>query len=132
MPAVAEFIARGSAPLASRDEVSALVAEDPALSRGVGDVLADLWEQFCDEVDPEGVVPAGVHDDEGCDGACRSGCDWCDSWSPDTGDEEDDEERAAREASLGEALSRIRARLREPRPGSGSVGARPGPGRGAR
>lgn len=42
VPAVAELIARGSAPLASRDEVGALVDEDPALSHGVGAALAAL------------------------------------------------------------------------------------------
>lgn len=53
VPAVAELIARGSAPLASRDELGALVGEDLALSEGVGDALADLWEAFCGEVDAE-------------------------------------------------------------------------------
>lgn len=40
--AVAELIATGSAPLASRDEVSALVAEDCGSSPGVGEALARL------------------------------------------------------------------------------------------
>ena len=53
VPAVAELIARGSAPLASRDELGALVGEDPTLSEGVGDALADLWEAFCDDIDPD-------------------------------------------------------------------------------
>ena len=40
--AVAELIATGSAPLGSRDDVSALVAEDPGASAGVGDALGRL------------------------------------------------------------------------------------------
>ncbi|GAA4123892.1 hypothetical protein GCM10022415_29470 [Knoellia locipacati] len=111
VPAVAEFIARGSAPLASRDELGALVAEDPAVSHGVGDALANLGERFDDEIDAEGVLPCGTRDDEERGGACRSECDCCDSWGDD--DDEGEEERAAREAALDEALSRIRARIRE-------------------
>ena len=65
VPAVAEFIARGSAPLASRDALAALVCEDVALSEGVGDALDDLWEQLCDEVDPEPEPrPEGEPEDE--------------------------------------------------------------------
>lgn len=44
VPAVAELIVRGSAPLASRDEVGALVEEDPARSAGVGRALERLAE----------------------------------------------------------------------------------------
>ena len=44
VPAVAELIVRGSAPLASRDEVGALVEEDPARSAGVGRELERLVE----------------------------------------------------------------------------------------
>ncbi|MFW5474721.1 DUF4192 domain-containing protein [Knoellia sp. CPCC 206450] len=44
VPAVAELIVRGSAPLGSRDEVGALVAEDPARSASVGGVLERLAE----------------------------------------------------------------------------------------
>lgn len=40
--AVAELVATGSAPLSSREEVSALVAEDPAVSPGVAEALARL------------------------------------------------------------------------------------------
>ena len=47
VPAVAELIATGSAPLASRDQVSALVAEDPTSSAGVGEAL-----HLLDGVDP--------------------------------------------------------------------------------
>jgi hypothetical protein len=43
--AVAELIATGSAPLSSREEVSALVAEDAAASPGVGAALARLTDE---------------------------------------------------------------------------------------
>jgi len=56
VPAVAEFIARGSAPLSGREALSDLVAEDPCASRGVGDALEDLWEEVVSRVDPEGVL----------------------------------------------------------------------------
>ncbi len=43
--AVAELIATGSAPLSSREEVSALVAEDAAASAGVAGALARLADE---------------------------------------------------------------------------------------
>lgn len=51
VPAVAELISTGSAPLRSREEVSALSAEDPGASPGVGDALARLTETGVDPVD---------------------------------------------------------------------------------
>ena len=56
VPAVAEFIARGSAPLSDRGALSNLVAEDPSLSAGVGDALDDLWEEVVDAIDPDGLM----------------------------------------------------------------------------
>ncbi|MDT0214745.1 DUF4192 domain-containing protein [Rothia sp. ARF10] len=116
VPAVAELIARGSAPLASRGQVGALVEEDPALSHGVGAALAALSE-------PGGVLLPRVadggeteEDGDECEGACRSGCEWCDSWSDDEelNDEElNDEERARRDADLDEVVRAIGARMRE-------------------
>lgn len=60
VPAVAEFIARGSAPLPGRGALHDLVAEDPLLSDGVGDALENLWDEVVTRIDPEGVleVPA--------------------------------------------------------------------------
>ncbi|KGN31220.1 hypothetical protein N798_09160 [Knoellia flava TL1] len=66
VPAVAELIARGSAPLASRDQVGALVEENPALSHGVGAALATLPE-------PGAVLLPG--DPTGLDAADRGGDD---------------------------------------------------------
>ena len=43
VPAVAEFVARGRAPLASRDAVDGLVAADPSRSEGVADAVAARW-----------------------------------------------------------------------------------------
>ena len=40
VPAVAEFVARGRSPLASRDAVEGLVAADPLLCEGVADAVA--------------------------------------------------------------------------------------------
>lgn len=109
VPAVAAFIARGSAPLASRDAVGALVEEDPALSRGVADALSGLEKPHPDELDQDEAVTAVTLDDaDECDGACPPGCDWCDSWGG-----EDEEECAAREAALDETVSRIRAGMHE-------------------
>lgn len=115
VPAVAEFIVRGSAPLASRDAVGALVREDPALSAGVGDALEALWEAFRRRVDPEGLLEDAVApvDGDECAGACRTSCDWCDSWGEDDPepdeeeDELDEEERRARQASLDEVVARV-------------------------
>ncbi|KGN36308.1 DUF4192 family protein [Knoellia subterranea] len=42
VPAAAAFIANGSAPLASRDAVGALVEEDPGLSAGVAEALSAI------------------------------------------------------------------------------------------
>ena len=133
VPAVAELIARGSAPLASRAELGALAAEDPSLSKGVGEALADLREAFRDRYDPGArFEPAAGGDGDDCAGACRLECDWCDSWSTDDDLDEhdldegdltegnldegdlDEEERAARQASLDEAVSRIVPHLRGP------------------
>ncbi|KGN41774.1 hypothetical protein N801_04405 [Knoellia aerolata DSM 18566] len=50
--AVAELVVNGSAPLASRDEVSALVAEDRAASAGVREALDRLDGACADTVDP--------------------------------------------------------------------------------
>ena len=60
VPAVAELILRGSAPLASRDEVGALVEEDPSRSAGVGRELESLAE-----VDAGRVDDVAVGDGEG-------------------------------------------------------------------
>ena len=58
VPAVAELIATGSAPLASRDQVGALVAEDPTSSAGVGEAL-----HLLDGVDPvDAADPVGAAD----------------------------------------------------------------------
>lgn len=56
VPAVAEFIARGSAPLPGRGALQDLVTEDPLVSGGVGDALADLWEDVINRIDPDGVM----------------------------------------------------------------------------
>ncbi len=80
VPAVAELIARGSAPLASRSDLGALVLEDPAVSEGVGDALADLWDAVCDDIDPEGLLDLdpdleGEGYDADLDGAGNSAAD---------------------------------------------------------
>ncbi|MFC7488345.1 DUF4192 family protein [Knoellia sp. CPCC 206453] len=120
VPAVAEFIARGSAPLSDRTAAGALVQEDPVLSGGVGDELAKLWEEFCRQIDPENLLNAGDDDDhdkdedeDDCTGCCEPGtCSWCDSW--DESDEQDDddddlaeEREQARLALLGQVIARI-------------------------
>jgi hypothetical protein len=56
VPAVAELIVRGSAPLPGRDALSDLVSEDRALSTGVGDALDDLWDDVEDAIDPDGLM----------------------------------------------------------------------------
>ncbi|WP_156971510.1 DUF4192 family protein [Knoellia sinensis] len=122
VPAVAEFIARGSAPLSSREEVGALIEEDPALSAGVGDELAALWDAFCRQIDPDGLLDQedDDDDDDDCDGACEPGtCSWCDSWDAsdeakhddvaehDDDAEHDDEAETARLALLEAVVARI-------------------------
>ena len=65
VPAVSEFIARGSAPLADRTAMSALVTEDRLVSEGVGDALEALWDTCWATVDPDGVLDtAGTADAE--------------------------------------------------------------------
>ncbi|WP_082569787.1 DUF4192 domain-containing protein [Knoellia sp. Soil729] len=56
VPAVAELIAGGSAPLPGRDALSDLVTEDPSLSAGVADALDDLWDDVVDAIDPDGLM----------------------------------------------------------------------------
>lgn len=56
VPAVAEFIARGSAPLSDREALVDLVTEDASLSAGVGDALDDLWDDVVDAIDPDGLM----------------------------------------------------------------------------
>ncbi|MFC7491979.1 MULTISPECIES: DUF4192 family protein [unclassified Knoellia] len=56
VPAVAEFIARGSAPLSGREAMGDLVAEDPSACSGVGDALEEPWEDIVSQIDPEGVL----------------------------------------------------------------------------
>lgn len=119
VPAAVEHIARGSAPLASRTAVGALVREDPELSAGVGDELATLWEQFCRRVDPDGVVAealAGSDDDEDdeCDELCELGtCSWCDSLDEE-GDELAEESDPEKEESLQRALAVIGEAIKKP------------------
>lgn len=110
VPAVAELIARGSAPLSSRREVGALVREDPALSSGVADELVKLWDRVWREVDPEGILAGDDgddgHDDHECDGLCEPGaCTWCDTWDDD--DELDEAEEREREEALHRTLAVI-------------------------
>lgn len=64
VPAVAEFIARGSAPLSDRHAVGALVAEDARVSRGVGEALDQQWDRVVSQVDPEGVLELDPDDVE--------------------------------------------------------------------
>jgi len=56
VPAVAELIARGSAPLPGRHALSDLLSEDPSLSAGVGDALDALWDDVMDAIDPDGLM----------------------------------------------------------------------------
>lgn len=64
VPAVAEFIARGSAPLPGRGALHDLVTEDPLASGGVGDALEDLWDDVVHRIDPEGVMEVPLDDVE--------------------------------------------------------------------
>lgn len=114
VPAVAEFIARGSAPLAGRQAVSELVAEDPSASAAVGEELAALWEVFCRQIDPEHVLETDVVDEEDeCDGYCEPGtCSWCDALDEDRGLDEEGEQ--ARRALLADVIARIGDVMRKP------------------
>ncbi|WP_404383459.1 DUF4192 domain-containing protein [Knoellia locipacati] len=98
VPAVAEFIARGSAPLASRSELGALVLEDAAVSEGVGDALSDLWDAFCDDVDPDGLLELGF-----------------DAAEPELDDdvEDDDAEPDGEDDSAADGLDEVRLRVRD-------------------
>lgn len=62
VPAVAEFIARGSAPLPGREALSSLVTEDLSASQGVGDELDELWADVVCEIDPDGVLEIDADD----------------------------------------------------------------------
>lgn len=64
VPAVAEFIARGSSPLPTRAAVGDLVTEDSSLSGGVGAELDRLWELLAHEVDPTGALEIHPEDVE--------------------------------------------------------------------
>jgi hypothetical protein len=102
VPAVAEFIARGSAPLSGRSAAGDLVREDPACSGGVGDELARLWEEFCRHIDPGNLLNAGDEADE-------------DEYEYDEEDEDDfdddddfaEEREQARLALLGQVVASI-------------------------
>ncbi|WP_106298207.1 DUF4192 domain-containing protein [Knoellia remsis] len=63
VPAVAELIARGAAPLESRTALSSLVAEDRCASTPVGDELATLWQEVDAVLDPEGVFDETAPED---------------------------------------------------------------------
>ncbi|EAP98615.1 hypothetical protein JNB_00565 [Janibacter sp. HTCC2649] len=98
VPAVAEYIAKGSAPLADRAAAGALVQEDPALSGGVADELATLWDEFCRQIDPDNLLDAG---------------DGVDEWEESDDDDDDDDddldeaESYARLALLGRVIASI-------------------------
>lgn len=77
VPAVAELIATGSAPLPSRDEVGALVTEDPSASGAVDEALVRLEREGGSDLLP-GRVPhlwARVLAPEGTRGDCFSATD---------------------------------------------------------
>lgn len=98
VPAVAAFIAQGSSPLASRAEVSALVAEDASVSLGVGDALQVLWDAVFAEVDPEGLL-FGDDEAEG---------DVADGWA----DVQEDDERESDERESDEPEDNLLEDLR--------------------
>lgn len=112
VPAVAEFIARGSAPLSDRSAAGALVQEDPSRSGGVADELARLWEEFCRQIDPENLLDADVcdedEDEDECAGCCEPHtCSWCDSWDEDEDEDLDGAGSSARLALLGRVIASI-------------------------